>query len=348
MNRSEFLRGLAGTATLIALPLREKVAMDTTRSAWWRGLATSALARFVAADNGAGQVFGYGMAAGASGVLNGWGHATTTRLLSELLDTQITPGRYGLRRPYDAFSDGTTNPATTAYSVSVAGPAGNTLLAAYVGGATVVARSDVQACINTLMKFPRIPVARGAAVAYSDNPNDNPTGKGPGQVHNVSAGVGAFLADCNAAGFGATGMQRLIADIGLCETVSFKESWLGWPYKDADATIQDADHGSYTVEAFYGRTGGCIGPYWSAREACYRMMTTSYANQTKGQIVHTRLASLPGGPGSWSTVYPGYSLWSEYGYTKWRAEQDAYAAAVTGESAAQFAYYAALNVAATL
>jgi hypothetical protein len=310
----------------------------TVRSEWWRGLATDALNKFVSTDSGSESTFGYGMAAGASGILNGWSHATTDLLFTRLLGRRHADGGYGLDYAWDAFNDGTVNPALTSYTVSIAGHAGPALLAAYSNGSTVVARSDVQGCIAELMAMPRITVSRGLCVAYSNHPNDK-----QGQVHNVNAGVAAFLADCNAAGFGAGGMQRLITGISVYEALGYNATWRGWPYTNLHTAVQDADHDSYTVESVYGRKGGPL-VYWVGREAAYRMMNTDFSAETQGEIVHTRLASLPGGPGSWSTLYPGTSVWSELAYTKWKGEQDALAVEVTGDRAAQFAWYAAQNV----
>jgi hypothetical protein len=347
-TRRTLLLGTLGVATLTTLPPSSAAEgrAVTTRSEWWRGLATTALQKFQATDTGKGTTFGYGHAAGASGILNGWTAAPTNALLTKLLGTRFASGGYGLNFAYDAFGDGTVNAASTVYTVTVADHAGTFLLAAYRNKSTVITRADVQNCVNLLMAMPRVKVPRGVCLAYSNNPNDNPPADGSlGQVHNVNAGVAAFLADANAAGFNATGMQKLITDVSLCETIGYNSTWRGWPYRDKDTAIQDADHGSYTAASMYGRTGGPQA-YWVGHEAVYQLMTHDYSSQPRGQIAHTRLGSLGGGPGSWSTIYPGTSLWSEYVYTKWRTEQEAYAATATGDSAAQFAWFAALNIAA--
>ncbi len=295
-------------------------------------------------DSG-GTSFGLGMAAGAAGMLHGWSHVVTTGLLVRLLDGRNPDGGYGLGRAYDAFADGTLNGPETTYTVTLAGHVGPTLLAAYRGGSPVMARADVQAIVDLLVHdVPRIPIARGQCVAYSLDPNDSPPAAGLGQVHNVNSGVALFLHEANAAGFGATGMQRLITDITLAEIVAYREASLWWPYLDDDPDLsgQDPDHNSYMAEAMYRLA------YWIGREVAYSQMAypPPVPGNSQDPIVHTRLVSLPGGPGSWSRTAPGVTLWAELGDTH-RAEQDAYLATLTGDRAAQFAYYAARNVLAT-
>jgi hypothetical protein len=305
--------------------------VTSPRQSYWRSRAYTALNRFVAADAGDGTAFGYGMAAGASGMLNGWTHPRTTSLLMLLLGTRNPDGGYGLGRPYDAFADGTVNPASTTYTVTLADHVGHTLLAAYKGGSAAVERQDVQDVANLLVSTQRVPVARGECVAYSRSPHD-----AAGQVHNVNAGVGWFLSDCNGSGFGATGMQKLITNITICEQVAYREDRFWWPYLD-DGPDQDADHNSYTAESLYRLA------YWVGREVAYRQMAfppPAGTSNDQDPIVHTRLAGMPGGNGSWSRSTAGVTLWAELS-DQWRPEQDEYLAGILDDRAAQFAYYAA-------
>jgi hypothetical protein len=319
-------------------------ASASVRGDWWRARAITALSRFIASDTGAESAFGYGMAAGASGSLYGWTDPRTTLLLTRLLAGRNPDGGYGLGRTYDAFQDGTVNPATTTYTVTLASHAGPTLLAAYKGGATVVVRQDVQDVIDLLVNGcgrlalpgcvpPRVATPRGDCVAYSLDPND-----ATGCVHNVNAAVGAFLSSANGKGFGATGMQKLITNITIAELVAYREDDFWWPYldDDPDLTGQDPDHNSGSAEAMYGLA------YWVGREVAYRQMVypPPVPGNAQDPIVHTRLTGLPGGPGSWSGTSTTVTLWCVLGDT-WLAEQDTYLATITGDRAAQFAYYAA-------
>lgn len=329
------LGSLLSAAVLTAAFLCPQVARASTRGDWWRAQAVTALTRFLAADTGSGDAFTYGMATGASGYLYGWADSRTTGLLAKLRATKLPSGAYGLGRPYDAFNDGTVNDAGTAYTVTLAGHVGPTLLAGFKAGA--VPRAEVQAVIDELMAMPRVAAAKGQCVAYSDSPNDDPPANPAypvGCVHNVNAGVGWFLSDANAAGFGATGMQKLITDITLTEAVAFQASTNSWPYID-DGPYLDADHDSYEAESVYRLA------YWIGRESAYRRMANPVpAGETKGPIVHTRLAGLPGGIGSWAPGEPTVPLWCQLS-DQWQTEQNTYQAAQVGAALAQYAYYAA-------
>lgn len=329
---------LATACAIVALLLGVRIFTAPVQAAsergdWWRGQAATALAGFLAADSGGGDAFTYGMAAGASGYLYGWSDARTTLLLTRLRAEQLPGGGYGLGRPYDAFNDGTVNPASTQYAVTLAGQVGPTLLAGFKAGA--VPRAEVQDIVTRLVGFPRVAAGRGQCVAYSDSPNDDPPSSYPvGCVHNVNAGVGWFLSDANAAGFGATGMQRLITDITLTETIAYRENDLEWPYID-NGPFLDADHDSYSAESMYRLA------YWVGREVAYRWMNGPITTgEAKGPITHTRIAGMPGGNGSWSRTQPGVTLWCEMS-DRWRDEQVAYRVSQSGAGLAQFAYYAA-------
>lgn len=302
------------------------------RSDWWRAIAITALTKFTAGDTGDGHTFEYSMAAGASGYLYGWSDPGTQALLVKLIATRNPDRGYGVGEAWDAYQNGTINPADTSYSVTMAGHAGPTLLAAYIAGAPGVVRQDVQDLVNLCVGLPRVTVPRGAAVCYSRNANDI----SGGNVHNVNAGVGWFLSDCNAAGFSRSGMQSLITNIAICEMVSFREASHWWPYANAGANA-DTDHNSYQVESGYRLM------YWPARDSAYLQMTTAGTEST-APIAHTRLAGLPGGIGSQALTpqAPGQTLWGELS-DQWRTEQTAYLAAqgVGSDRAAQFAYYAA-------
>jgi hypothetical protein len=337
MKRTRPLPVVAAAAALAAafLCLSAPPAHASARGDWWRGQAVTALTRFIAADAGTGDSFTYGMATGAAGYLYGWTDTRTVHLLAELRGTKLAGGSYGLGRPYDAFADGTINPADTAYAVTLAGHVGPTLLAGYKAGA--VPKAEVQAVVNQLVAMPRVPVDRGQCVAYSDDPNDDPPLNPAypiGCAHNVNAGTGWFLSDANAAGFGATGMQKLITDITLAEIVAFREADNTWPYID-DGPFLDADHDSYEAESMYRLA------YWIGRESTFRWMANPPPpGEAKGPIIHTRLAGSPGGNGSFSRTDPGVVLWCQMA-DRWQDEQAEYQATQTGASLAQFAYYAA-------
>jgi hypothetical protein len=317
-----FVSAIATLVVVTPEPVNSAPKAALTRSDVWRGRAITALNTF---NNGPAPTqmksFGYGAALGASANLYGWTDPGTQSLLTSLHNTRNPDGTYGIGYAFDAFQNGSTNPATTAYAVTMAGHVGPTLLDGYLKGA--IPASEIQSLVNKLVNFPKVTVSRGQCVAYSNSGTDSTY-----CVHNVNAGVAWFLQDANAAGFSATGLQRLITDISIQEGVSYREGQYFWPYSNANTTVnQDPDHNSYSAESIVRMQ------YWVGREAIFNMMTHTYASDP---IVHTRLTAAPGGIGSQSGTT---TLWCVYG-DNFDSEQNSYMNSVTGNDAAQFAYYA--------
>lgn len=318
------------TAVLLFVVAPSPAANAGETSDWWKTYATAALNKFSAGDNGNMDSFTYGMATGASAYLNGWNATKTTNLLNDLRQTKNPDGTYGLGRTYDAFADGSVNPATTAYSVTMAGHVGFTLLEGYKAG--VVPKAEVQDLVAKLVNFPRVPVDKGACIAYSNAATDDTQ-----CVHNVNSTVAWFLHEANSAGIGATGMQRFISEITIQEVLAYKDTDFWWPYID-DGANQDSDHNSASAEGMYRLT------YWIGREAAYNMMTHDYSDISSSPIVYIRLAGLPGGPGSWSNSTT-MTLWCDLANSR-RTSSQAYLTSASASRAAQIAYYAGRAVGA--
>lgn len=304
----------------------------SVRSDWWRDVAQDALNGFLSTgpDSAVGGAFAYGMSAGASAFLNGWNHPISADLLSQLRALRNPDGGYGVGVPRDVYNDGTINPATTSYTVTMAGHVGPTLLSAYQAGA--VPRAEVQTLVSLLVGLPRVAVSRGQCVAYSRSTND--TGHA---VHNVNSGCGWFLQECAAAGFGATGMHGLITDIAVHQVQSYHDTTYNWSYSDTGGA-QDADHNSYSAEAMYRLV------YWTGREVAYNMVTSTLTDNAQAPVAYVRLAGLPGGIASQGLVDPTTTLWAEktdqWGPGGTRVAN--YAASLSGgDRSAQLAYYAA-------
>lgn len=309
----------------------------SARSDAWRSRAVTAINAFRARDTGADSAHAYAYMAGACGLMHGWSHAWTTAYLTKVYALANPDGGWGLPQPYDAFQDGSTNPASTTYSVSLAGHVGPVLLTGYKAG--VVPAATVARVAALLMAAPRVPVDRGQCVSYSMASADAQVGY---NVHNVNAGVARYLQDASAAGVGATGAQALVVDITLHEVAAYNPATRWWSYM-ADGAPQDADHNSYSAESMYYLA------YPVGREAVYQHLTTAYADNALAPIAHMRLVSLPGGPGSWSRTTPGVTLWAELG-DQWLPEIDSWIASPpspAGTRYAQAAYYCARNAVAT-
>ena len=319
------------------------------RGTWFSTRAGIALDRVISADTGQGSAFQYGAALYASGRINGWQHSRTVALAARVLaerkaatplTTQAgTTCNYGLDRAYDAFNDGSVNPITTTYAVTMAGHVGDSLRLAYKGGTPGVGRQDVQCIVDALTEFPTVPMGKGVCVAYSDQAAD----VAAGCVHNVNSGVAWFLSEANKDGFGATGMQRRITNIVLAEAVAYHPAQFAWPYIEGQTQPQDVDHGSYSSEAMMSLA------FWLGREPTYvALTTTAPAGSSAAQIdqyavAHLRLAGANFGaslPGTTVRNDPDVSLWCQLS-DQHRAEMDALLSRRTGLDAAQWAQYGA-------
>lgn len=307
-------------------------ASATVRGDAWRSRAVSAIAAFRAADDGRQSAHAYAYMAGASARVYGWSHAWTQSYLSKLYSLQNPDGGYGLGAEYDAFSDGTINASTTSYAVTMADHVGPVLLAGYKAGA--VTRDRVQSVVDMLVAWRQlIEVARGVCVSYSTWEWDAYSWM---CVHNVNAGVASFLHDAASAGFGATGMHRLITDITVKETADYLVDGRGWPYMtDGSTSVQDPDHEAYTADSMYRLA------YWIGREVAYRLITTAYPGDPTAPLAHMRLVSLPSGPGS--VAKSGTTIWCELG-DQWLSETDAFIASASPTRLAQAAYFSARNM----
>lgn len=309
-------------------------ASASTRGDGWKTRAVTAISKFRAVDDGKQGAFAYAYMAGATGRVYGWSHTWTTNYLNTVYALANPNGGYGLNRPYDAFNDGSVNPSTATYTVTLADHVGPILLAGYQAG--VVPRDKVQSIVDLLMTTPRVPVPVGQCVAYSRQTVDAQPGY---CVHNVNAGVAAFLSDAAAAGIGATGQAKLIADITQHEVGAYRPARAWWPYI-ADGADQDTDHDSYSADSMYRLA------YWIGRESVYQHMANVNADNAASPLAHMRLTSMPGGNSSMART--GGTLWCEMG-DKWTAEANAFIAnppPAAGTRLAQAAYFSARNAAA--
>src|ERR1051326_9012153 len=172
-------RALAAAAAVALVLGAAAPARAETRAEQWRALAEQTLQRFEDVDNVAeqGKTGGtfytrtYAWAAEASGRLRGWDDPRTQRYLTKVLSLKTPDGGFGIGWPVDVLSDGTTNPASTTYTVSMAHHVGEAFLEAYKHDALPAA--EVQNLVNQIMATPRINTAAGDCVAYSKHPNDS-------------------------------------------------------------------------------------------------------------------------------------------------------------------------------
>lgn len=302
---------------------RSESMKELQRQQTWRTDARTALDKFAVIDKGTEEVMAYSHMAGASGRLNGWTSSVTTGYLNKVYSLRKPNGGWGLAYAYDAFQDGTINPVYTVYTVTLADHVGKTFLDGHVAG--VIPASEIQWIVDKLVAMPRVPVSVGLCVAYSDQVADAKPGL---CVHNVNAGVGAFLASAKALGFTNPGMIDLISGINAQETATYNWTTHFWQYRDGAVGGQDPDHNSYSVESMY-----LLNSSLSKNSATY-MMNTTWANDPLSPIVHMRLTSLPDG----SQRAAGDKYFAEV------ANFIANPPAPAGNRLAQAAYYSSRNI----
>lgn len=299
------------TAAITAAPAQDAPAGP------WGSRADALIERAVAAKQTGGGPLEHGMMVVALGERYGWDHPYTQVHLNKLLSLQRADGGYGLGYAWDTWSDGRTNPASTAYAVSMAGHAGPALLAAYQAGVPGV-EAPLERMIAKLWTLKYIPVTPGRCVAYSDNPNDlAPYGY---CVPNVSAGVAAFLLQAWDAGIGTIDPSWLAAVVTQRTAASYNASWRNWTYSSGSGTQQDPPHMAYTLDSMMLLAPGL------ARNA------VAYQLQSDGTHQHWPYAH------GWLTAYD-----CELG-AAWLSEFDQWAAAQTTFGLlAQAARIAAIN-----
>lgn len=335
MRRRAFkTRALAALAGVLASLLLAGAGHASSRSDAWLVRAQAAIDAFAAGDNGNEGAMAYAEAAGAIGNTYGWTDPRVQVYLNDVYALANPDGGYGLGYAYDFAGDGTVNPATTTYTVTLAGHVGPVLLAGYLHG--VVPAAKVQTIVSLLMSTARINTPQGACIAYSRSANDN---KPALCTHNANAGAGAFLLAANSAGIGQGGLMTLVVDITRRETGAYfptggpHPSW--WHYLDTPSW-NDSDHNSYDAESMYSLA------YPVGRQAAWLHMTNAYADNAGSPLAHMRLTSLPAAPSSMSTTDPGTTVWCEFG-DAWLSEFDAYVASTTVPQLAVAAWYASRN-----
>jgi len=290
-----------------------------TRSSQWRAIAVQALVAYEAAPAPTSfQPMVHANALLAIGRLYGWQDPRVATLLAQLMAERNPDGGWGIGIPRSGLSGG-TNPPDTTYTVTLAGHVGPALLAAWKGGA-LTDPEPLQTITKLLVsQTPRLTIPEGQCVTYSRSAND-----GGHCVHNVSAGAADYLTRASAAGFGRSGLQKIVVDVTRWEVFAYRTDWAGWPYKDSQSTEQDPDHGAYSAASLY------FSAYPVGREAAYQLLAAP-ATADDGRRAHLSLVSLPGGPGSQGLSNPATTLWCEMG-DQYISEAIAYVAASAGDA----------------
>jgi hypothetical protein len=256
----------ARTAAAVGLPVVEGVPMPSAEAkARWAALSSrlTVLAAAMPADEVHGAAF---VAARAWGQAHqtGWDSPQVAAWLDQLLGYRNPDGGFGLSVAWDAYQDGSVNPAETSYTVTTAGHVGWLLLEAHRQGVLPV--EVVHRAVDSLLDH----TARldgGTCLAYSTAAADAATPC----VYNVSFGGAAFLkAAAAATGYRAGDTAAVVAAVAGRLSAGYDPETGYWEYLAGAGQPQDISHQTYTatsadlVDPRFGAVARMMrAPWWS-------------------------------------------------------------------------------------
>ncbi len=168
----------------------------------------------------------------------GWDHAEATDSLQQVRATVKPDGGYGLDNGWDAFSDGTKNPAETSYLITITDHVGRALLDGFQAGA--VPAEEVAALVELVRDWPTVTDQPGC-LAYSNSEYDRTS-----CVHNVNSSAIWFIDAAERAG-AWSGPPADLSDLLAEETGAYLgNGW--WPYRDDQTSRQDVNHNAAQIE----------------------------------------------------------------------------------------------------
>lgn len=211
----------------------------------WRDRAEQAIALAETKQSTSEAAFYHAFMAGAIAEVDGWDDPRVTQHLDRVYAQRLASGGYGLPYAWDAFSDGTTNPATTTYSITVTGQVGRVMLDGYKAG--VVPRAEIERLVDVTLRMPRINDGKpGVCISYSSTGHDTKAGY---CVFNIVASAGKFLADARDAGVVRPGQDALLAGLTQRDAANYATGSGFWPYRDGAAGLNDWNHNAVNVDA---------------------------------------------------------------------------------------------------
>ena len=249
----------------------------------WKAQAVAAIAKWEALDSqsASSSVLNLSFIARAIAESNGWDDPRIPGLLTRLMALRNPDGGWGVNQPFDAFSDGSINPASTSYTVTMTDHVGPLLLAAWQKG--LLTDAEPLTTIGALlMRIPKWPVAGGHCVAYSTSVNDQKSAKQC--VHNVNASLGLFLGQLADAGVPVSGASNLRMMITRAEVASYDVRAKNWPYA-LTGRVNDPVHAAMNTEAMLR-----MAPDLANRPLVNLMQSTG--NSPRDAIAHFRLGAF--------------------------------------------------------
>lgn len=173
------------------------------------------------------------------GTLYGWDDPEVVEQLQRLRAVRKPDGGYGLERAWDAFGDGSVNPPSVSYLITVTDHAGVGLLAGLRAGA--VPAPEVAALVDLVVGWPRVTGDDGC-LAYSASATDRAV-----CVYNVNSSAAWFLQAAWDAGVQREGQQELAAHLYAHDSVLATDGW--WPYSSTQpSTRQDWNHNAAMID----------------------------------------------------------------------------------------------------
>jgi hypothetical protein len=173
---------------------------------------------------------------------SGWSSPATRALIADLLATRKAGGGYGLSTAWDAYSDGTLNPAGTTYTVTTAGHVGWLLLEAHKNRA--LPADGLTSAVDAMLAMPRL--NGGTCFAYSDSRQD---AEAP-CVYNVTHGAAAFLVQVRRlTDYRAAEVDRVLLSLRSRLTDGYNPATGYWSYMSSTTVAQDMSHQVYTAKS---------------------------------------------------------------------------------------------------
>jgi hypothetical protein len=171
--------------------------------------------------------------------LYGWADPEVRTELTRLRSVRKPDGGYGIDVAWDAFGDGSDNPASTSYLITVTDHAGRALLGAHEAG--LVGDAEIAALVDLVMRWAPL-TGDPQCLAYSSRPSDRSI-----CIYNVNTSAAWFLAAAHAAGVQRPGQlelsQRLYAHDKPLQTAGW------WPYgSNAPNRRQDMNHNASMID----------------------------------------------------------------------------------------------------
>ncbi len=177
--------------------------------------------------------------AASLGTLYGWREPEVAAQLSRLRSVRKPDGGYGMERAWDAFGDGSVNPPSTTYLISVTDHAGVGLMGGLRAG--TVTAAEVGALVDLVMRWPRV-LDDNACLAYSNAAADRLH-----CVYNVNSSAAWFLQAAWDAGVQRPGQRELAKSLYQHDVAYAYDGW--WPYSSNKLSVrQDWNHNAAMVD----------------------------------------------------------------------------------------------------